>query len=70
MNRCLRGGSWNNNDNNSEVLNRNNNNPRNRNNNYGFRLLKSLIAGIIAFKNALSVLRESIVISCVWSNLL
>jgi hypothetical protein len=33
----LRGGGWNNNDNNLRVANRNNNNPDNRNNNIGFR---------------------------------
>jgi len=34
----LRGGSWNNNDNNCRVANRNNNNPNNSNNNNGFRI--------------------------------
>lgn len=33
----LRGGSWNNNDNNLRAANRNNNNPTNQNNNIGFR---------------------------------
>jgi hypothetical protein len=33
----LRGGNWNNNDNNLRAANRNNNNPDNRNNNIGFR---------------------------------
>ena len=33
----LRGGNWNNNDNNLRVANRNNNNPTNQNNNIGFR---------------------------------
>ena len=37
-NRVLRGGSWNNNDNNCKVANRNNNKPDNRNNNNGLRL--------------------------------
>jgi len=37
----LRGGSWNNNDNNLRVANRNNNNPTNRNNNIGFRCAAS-----------------------------
>jgi hypothetical protein len=37
QNKVLRGGSWNNNDNNLRVANRNNNNPANRNNNIGFR---------------------------------
>jgi formylglycine-generating enzyme required for sulfatase activity len=36
-----RGGSWNNNANNSRVANRNNNNPTNTNNNIGFRVLRS-----------------------------
>ncbi|MBI4725991.1 SUMF1/EgtB/PvdO family nonheme iron enzyme, partial [candidate division TA06 bacterium] len=36
----LRGGSFNNNDNNCRVANRNNNNPDNRNNNNGFRPAK------------------------------
>jgi len=35
----LRGGSWNNNQNNARVSIRNNNNPNNRNNNYGFRVV-------------------------------
>jgi len=35
--RVLRGGSWNNNENNCRVANRNRNNPKNRNNNVGFR---------------------------------
>ena len=34
---ALRGGSWNNNDNNVRASNRNNNAPTNRNNNVGFR---------------------------------
>ncbi|MCD4673988.1 MAG: SUMF1/EgtB/PvdO family nonheme iron enzyme [Anaerolineaceae bacterium] len=34
----MRGGSWNNNHNNTRVANRNNNNPHNRNNNIGFRV--------------------------------
>ena len=33
----LRGGSWNNNDNNARSANRNNNDPTNTNNNVGFR---------------------------------
>jgi len=37
----LRGGSWNNNDNNLRVANRNNNNPNNSNNNIGFRCAAS-----------------------------
>jgi hypothetical protein len=35
----LRGGTWNNNDNNVRCANRNDNNPDNRNNNVGFRLV-------------------------------
>jgi len=35
--KSLRGGSWNNNENNARVSIRNNNNPHNRNNNIGFR---------------------------------
>lgn len=34
----LRGGSWNNNQDNARATNRNNNHPNNRNNNIGFRL--------------------------------
>ncbi|MBC8213046.1 MAG: SUMF1/EgtB/PvdO family nonheme iron enzyme [Candidatus Marinimicrobia bacterium] len=41
-NRVLRGGSWNNNDNNCRVANRNRNNPNNRNNNNGFRLVSQV----------------------------
>jgi len=37
--RVLRGGSWNNNDNNLRAANRNRNNADNRNNNNGFRLV-------------------------------
>jgi len=37
----IRGGSWNNNDDNCRVANRNNNNPDNSNNNLGFRLSRS-----------------------------
>ena len=35
----LRGGTWNNNDNNVRCANRNNNHPDNTNNNVGFRLV-------------------------------
>ena len=35
----LRGGSWNNNQNNARCANRNRNNPNNSNNNIGFRLI-------------------------------
>ena len=38
-NRVKRGGSWNNNADNCQVVNRNNNNPNNRNNNIGFRVV-------------------------------
>ena len=38
LNRCVRGGNWNNNAVNCRVSNRNNNNPGNRNNNIGLRL--------------------------------
>lgn len=38
----LRGGSWNNNDNNCRVANRNNNNPDNRNNNNGLRVANAI----------------------------
>jgi formylglycine-generating enzyme required for sulfatase activity len=37
----LRGGSWNNNQDNARSANRNRNNPNNRNNNIGFRVLCS-----------------------------
>ncbi len=39
--RVLRGGSWNNNDNNCRVANRNNNNPDKSNNNNGFRFVNT-----------------------------
>ena len=42
--RGLRGGSWNNNDNNLQSSNRNNNNPSNENNNIGFRVARPLRA--------------------------
>ncbi|MBK9315396.1 MAG: hypothetical protein IPM55_14310 [Acidobacteria bacterium] len=35
----LRGGSWNNNQDNARAVYRNNNNPNNRNNNIGFRVV-------------------------------
>ncbi|MBT3314551.1 MAG: SUMF1/EgtB/PvdO family nonheme iron enzyme [Anaerolineae bacterium] len=38
----LRGGSWNNNENNLRSANRNNNNPTNTNNNIGFRCSRLL----------------------------
>ena len=40
--RGLRGGSWNNNDNNLASSNRNNNDPSNENNNIGFRVARPL----------------------------
>lgn len=42
----MRGGSWNNNDNNTRSSNRNRNNPTNSNNNVGFRLLKTFHARV------------------------
>jgi len=42
--RVVRGGSWNNNDNNLRCANRNNNNPDNSNNNIGFRVARTLAA--------------------------
>ena len=39
--RVLRGGAFNNNDNNVRCANRNRNNPDNRNNNIGFRVVAS-----------------------------
>lgn len=39
----LRGGSWNNNQNNARVENRNNNHPNNRNNNIGFRVVALIV---------------------------
>lgn len=43
--RALRGGAWNNNDQNTRAAYRNNNNPRNRNNNVGFRVVEPLSQG-------------------------
>ncbi|MCC5838839.1 MAG: SUMF1/EgtB/PvdO family nonheme iron enzyme [Opitutales bacterium] len=44
--RVVRGGSWNNNnENNLRVENRNTNDPSNRNNNIGFRVLLGPVAG-------------------------
>jgi len=51
-NRVIRGGSWNNNANNTRASNRNNNNPDNWNNNIGFRCantLSDLMAGTSGF---------------------
>jgi len=42
--RVLRGGSWNNNHNNTRAANRNRNNPDNRNNNRGFRVVRRVVA--------------------------
>ena len=43
--RALRGGAWNNNDQNTRAAYRNNNNPHNRNNNVGFRVVEPLSMG-------------------------
>ncbi|MFH1709420.1 MAG: SUMF1/EgtB/PvdO family nonheme iron enzyme, partial [Planctomycetota bacterium] len=43
-NRVLRGGSWNNNDDNLRCANRNNNKPADTNNNNGFRLASTFDA--------------------------
>ncbi|MBI3915296.1 MAG: SUMF1/EgtB/PvdO family nonheme iron enzyme [Chloroflexi bacterium] len=39
--KILRGGAWNNNQDNARCANRNRNNPHNRNNNVGFRVAES-----------------------------
>ncbi|MCC6499705.1 MAG: SUMF1/EgtB/PvdO family nonheme iron enzyme [Anaerolineales bacterium] len=44
--RVLRGGAWNNNDNNVRSTNRNRNAPDNINNNIGFRCARSLLFGL------------------------
>jgi hypothetical protein len=41
--RALRGGSWNNNQQNLRCSARNNNHPNNRNNNVGFRVVRRLL---------------------------
>jgi len=46
-NRMKRGGSWNNDANNSTVANRNNNNPNNRNNNIGFRVSNTFLERVL-----------------------
>jgi hypothetical protein len=43
----LRGGSWNNNQDNARCAYRNNNNPHNRNNNVGFRVAESFFLKIV-----------------------
>ncbi|MBN2891592.1 MAG: SUMF1/EgtB/PvdO family nonheme iron enzyme [Bacteroidales bacterium] len=48
-NRVKRGGSWNNNANNSRVANRNNNTPTNSNNNIGFRIIITNNATVCLF---------------------
>lgn len=70
-NRVLRGGSWNNNDNNCRVANRNNNNPDNSNNNNGFRLLNTTNMPDSVFYNNLQGVHtwESSLISRVRKNL-
>jgi len=50
----LRGGSWNNNEDNARVTIRNNNHPNNRNNNIGFR-----VALLHRFANAISLPPEA-----------
>ncbi len=51
--RCLRGGSWNNdNTDNFRCANRNNNNPDNRNDNHGFRCASALSARVPDSKEA------------------
>jgi len=52
-NYVLRGGSWNNNDNNCRVANRNNNNPDNSNNNNGFRFVNTINQPESAFQTEL-----------------
>jgi len=58
--RVLRGGSWNNNPQNTRAANRNRNEPANRNNNNGFRLASTpSIAGAVVSKDTTGV-REGI----------
>lgn len=57
----LRGGSWNNNDNNCRVANRNRNNRNNSNNNNGFRLINTAYVRICVF------LRKSTESTYLWS---
>ncbi|MBI3741233.1 MAG: SUMF1/EgtB/PvdO family nonheme iron enzyme, partial [Chloroflexi bacterium] len=47
-----RGGSWNNNQDNTRCANRNRNNPHNRNNNVGFRVAESFTKYFIFARNA------------------
>ena len=56
--RVLRGGSWNNNPQNTRAANRNRNNTANRNNNNGFRLARTPAARTRAFKDAPGVFRD------------
>jgi len=51
----LRGGSWNNNEDNARVSIRNNNHPNNRNNNIGFR--------VVSFHSFVDVLCQKYVLS-------
>ena len=50
--RVLRGGSWNNNQDNARCANRNRNNPNNRNNNIGFRCARSISTGKLSSASA------------------
>jgi hypothetical protein len=48
----LRGGSWNNNQDNARSAIRNRNNPNNRNNNNGFRVVRRLTSQVRPFEEA------------------
>jgi len=48
--RVVRGGSWNNNQDNARASNRNNNHPNNRNNNIGFRLCCESHIGLLLLR--------------------
>ena len=51
----LRGGAWNNNDNNARSSNRNNNQPDNRNNNVGFRCAQQSFYSMCAARGVAQV---------------
>jgi hypothetical protein len=58
--RVVRGGSWNNdNENNFRCAYRNNNRPDNRNDNNGFRVAVLFRVGIVRFMDCVSVREES-----------
>lgn len=54
--KVLRGGAWNNNQDNARAASRNRNNPNNRNNNIGFRVVRAMfVRALLLAPKALSL---------------